>query len=316
MHVKILLNFRNRCDVKVENRLAEQTIFEDLETALDIEEIHLDKALLLSKICNVRIQFDEDDEQPFVQFPEGAKLPSIIIKLDLCFVLAKNDKTSYEPILNKNTSTFATIEKIDSSERKIYFEVNGGPELFAYKITNSQYIWLNICAEGIKEQNIITNQIRNPERFVYNIYFTSDKGSFYVLREALQNIQKETEIWQKFMQNVTSIVDCTGEQMTLPNFNSLQNRAISTALSSSFSIVIGPPGTGKTTTIIGTILGILKVNPTAKIFISAPSNSADHLTAGILKNFPNSKRILYRHFSKSLELDANKIDKIQYDPEK
>ncbi|TCD60518.1 hypothetical protein EIP91_009945 [Steccherinum ochraceum] len=62
-------------------------------------------------------------------------------------------------------------------------------------------------------------------------------------------------------------------------------------------IVFGPPGTGKTVTIVEAILQVLRTNPKAKVIACAPSNSAADLVASRLRNLGPDK--LFRLYAPS-----------------
>lgn len=68
------------------------------------------------------------------------------------------------------------------------------------------------------------------------------------------------------------------ENLTFDDFNSSQNQAISNLISSNpFHIIHGPPGTGKTRTLVKAILQSAAAGK--KVMVAAPSNAAvDHIT--------------------------------------
>ena len=68
-----------------------------------------------------------------------------------------------------------------------------------------------------------------------------------------------------------------------PRLNQAQNSAVHRALSEVITIIVGPPGTGKTTTICS--IASMAVNALGKkVLAVAPSNYAiDHLTVGLAK---------------------------------
>ncbi|KAK0452091.1 uncharacterized protein EV420DRAFT_691604 [Desarmillaria tabescens] len=62
-------------------------------------------------------------------------------------------------------------------------------------------------------------------------------------------------------------------------------------------VIFGPPGTGKTVTVVEAILQILRTNPNARVLACAPSNSAGDLIAQRLKALSNDK--LFRFYAPS-----------------
>ncbi|TRM60361.1 P-loop containing nucleoside triphosphate hydrolase protein [Schizophyllum amplum] len=62
-------------------------------------------------------------------------------------------------------------------------------------------------------------------------------------------------------------------------------------------VVFGPPGTGKTVTIVEAILQVLRANPNARIIACAPSNSAADLIASRLTSLSDSQ--LFRFYAPS-----------------
>lgn len=75
------------------------------------------------------------------------------------------------------------------------------------------------------------------------------------------------------------------------HLNDSQNRAMNDIVAAEdVAIVHGPPGTGKTTTLVESVLALIKLNK--KILICAPSNAAvDHFTTHLAKKEVNVVRI-------------------------
>lgn len=74
------------------------------------------------------------------------------------------------------------------------------------------------------------------------------------------------------------------ENIAIPNLNPSQNEALSFALSANpFTIIHGPPGTGKTSTLVALIQNLLKQGK--RVMVAAPSNaSVDYITLELLKH--------------------------------
>lgn len=76
-----------------------------------------------------------------------------------------------------------------------------------------------------------------------------------------------------------------------PNLNESQKAAVMGILNNAdLCIIHGPPGTGKTTTLIESIIQLIKKGE--KVLVSAPSNTAiDHIAKGLLKENINILRV-------------------------
>jgi ATP-dependent RNA/DNA helicase IGHMBP2 len=129
------------------------------------------------------------------------------------------------------------------------------------------------------------------------IKLAPDQRTTTILKKALLNIETNEKLFgffktihgEKKEQNNT--IENINLNFTNTNLNNSQKVAVEAIVgNTSICVIHGPPGTGKTTTIIEGILQLIKLEE--KILVSAPSNAAiDHLCKGLLKNNINILRV-------------------------
>lgn len=102
---------------------------------------------------------------------------------------------------------------------------------------------------------------------------------YQAIKEAKQQ-QDKHPILKIITGKKTPVFDETIKVPVSPHLNSFQQNAVNKMVQSdSLTIVHGPPGTGKTTTLVGGIQALLQDQPDQKILAVAPSNAAvDWLT--------------------------------------
>jgi len=112
-----------------------------------------------------------------------------------------------------------------------------------------------------------------------------DDRPYKIMEEAIRRVTKSAT---PYISNYKSIIEkesdehlnhrSEGALYTIPTLNKSQNEALQGALSSPpITIIHGPPGTGKTTTLVQLTKALLKVEK--KILVCAPSNNAVDLLA-------------------------------------
>ncbi|KAF7348608.1 Rna helicase [Mycena venus] len=79
-------------------------------------------------------------------------------------------------------------------------------------------------------------------------------------------------------------------------------------------VIFGPPGTGKTVTMVEAILQVLAANPTGRILACAPSNSAADLIATRLKSLSTDE--LFRYYAPSRNREQVPLELLEYTYEK
>jgi ATP-dependent RNA/DNA helicase IGHMBP2 len=123
------------------------------------------------------------------------------------------------------------------------------------------------------------------------IKLAPDQRTTLLMKTALQNLPHQKEMFSLFERlHVTS--DNEKKQIELEeqsldfknkNLNESQQQAVKAIVQNKdMAIVHGPPGTGKTTTLIEAIIQLIKVEE--KILVSAPSNTAvDNIAKGLIQ---------------------------------
>lgn len=107
-----------------------------------------------------------------------------------------------------------------------------------------------------------------------------DEVSFREMRNTLQNVMKANKNRLAHLRDVLigdkqPTFDEKMRVEPLANLNEAQNKAVGQILSArDIAIVHGPPGTGKTTTLVAAIAQCLKISEKSTILVCAPSNNA------------------------------------------
>lgn len=123
------------------------------------------------------------------------------------------------------------------------------------------------------------------------IKLTPDQRTTSIMKDGLKSLEQNKELFPLFKKihdpESIPLIKCENENsiQTFENksLNESQQNAVKAIVSNkNICIVHGPPGTGKTTTLIEAILQLIKNNE--KVIVSAPSNAAvDHIAKGLLK---------------------------------
>ena len=120
-----------------------------------------------------------------------------------------------------------------------------------------------------------------------------DENSYNEMQKALKAASIQTTGLVKILTGQTSPTFSTSiPELNIPALNAMQNKAVNTILrANELAVVHGPPGTGKTTTIVQAVKQLLKQDG-RKILVVAPSNTAvDLLTEKLSDEGINVLRI-------------------------
>ncbi len=121
------------------------------------------------------------------------------------------------------------------------------------------------------------------------IKLAPDQRTTTIMKTALNNLEAKKELFQLFEQLHGELVDKNVEarasvnlSFSNKNLNASQQQAIAAITQNEqVTIVHGPPGTGKTTTLIEAVLQLVKAGE--KVLVSAPSNTAvDNIARGLI----------------------------------
>lgn len=184
----------------------------------------------------------------------------------------------------------------------------------------------NTVIEGIiKHVNLDNIHISLPkymtdEIYVFDIHFELNRTQFRIMHEAFERWAKDENLQKLFISSSSEFNKLPYLKSTSPlnnvlsrQLNSMQLKFISAAISSCDTpfkfplIIIGPPGTGKTTTIVESIIQILNYKSNTKILVCTPSNSsADLICERLMKAFDMvSKNKDFKNFNKTKIMRIN-----------
>jgi len=131
------------------------------------------------------------------------------------------------------------------------------------------------------------------------IKLAPDTRTTSIMKKVLQGLENNKPLYNLFEQlhntstQTTSIVQPQTNNIQFRNkkLNESQQQAIANIIANEqLCIVHGPPGTGKTTTLIEAIVQLVQQGE--KVLVSAPSNTAvDHLAKGLLQQGVNLLRV-------------------------
>lgn len=230
-----------------------------------------------------------------------------------CFITVKNPTFK---LFEKNKLDIFKNDILIIEGAKVRFKTNDSAILFCKKIEHH--------FENGKYQIQLKESVKNYERMIAGAKKFAGKKNLMnqsIMQMILGQAQDlNINIREKNVKQITLIPKLLQERVKM---NLCQEKAIKNALMYHLSIVIGPPGSGKTFLLVNLVHNIHK-GSTEKILICAQTNQAIDNIIKLLKKFDFSKfvRVLSPAKELSEDLDTtnsvNKlaIEKINKDPKK
>lgn len=166
--------------------------------------------------------------------------------------------------------------------------LSSGSPARIYPVGDDNYANVVIGKVGYKKVEIVLDKDDVPEWLKTGklaLLVRPDDRSFREMERALSDLRnKDNESIRKIFRVAYGIEKPNNnlEIYENENLNSSQNRAIQKILGTEPVVVVhGPPGTGKTTTLVNAVEAL--INKNKRILIATPSNaSADHITKELL----------------------------------
>ncbi|XP_025829090.1 putative helicase MOV-10 isoform X2 [Agrilus planipennis] len=165
------------------------------------------------------------------------------------------------------------------------------------------------------------NKVYSPSA-TYTVYFSVNRRTLRCEHQAIELIQQHKvqkfffpDSWYK-SQLLKDMLSISLFHVSIGNLNPKQQQAVQHIVSkTSFPapyLVFGPPGTGKTMTMVEAIFQVYHSDSKCKILICAPSNSAvDELTKRLVRRGISNCE-LFRWISSSYSIEAVPVDIIKF----
>lgn len=213
-----------------------------------------------------------------------------------CFELYVPGLAEHRPSVLRGDSVYI----LETPDSKIKYEG------VVYKVNQSS------CILGLSYKFAETVHVKNKK---YAVSFTFNRFPIRAEHQANELVKKHEVIPllcpSKISANPLTVNKLAWYNAGIGN-NEKQQQAVDHIVSETARpfpyLVFGPPGTGKTITLVEAILQIRKLKPEKKILVSAPTNSAaDEITKRLI-SYSVSKMTMFRYVAPSHAYDLIDID--------
>jgi ATP-dependent RNA/DNA helicase IGHMBP2 len=234
-------------------------------------------------------------------------------KQGLCWYPVKIDKTGF----NSGERMIVRISRPKEHQEAHQFQSGKPISLFSNTPGIDEDDWVNGVVNQVKEQEmLITLGSDELPDWIYNGYLgvqlLFDEVSYREMEHAMAFLIKTedkriNELKSILLGNVEANFSTEDTRVNVPSLNEKQNEALNLVKQAcDVAIVHGPPGTGKTTTLVEAILQVLKDDE--QVLVCAPSNAAVDLLIEKLSDkqvevlrIGNPARVTEEQLSKTLD---------------
>ena len=300
----------------------EKNFLSDKETNSDSIDLSDDSGILVSnKIKDLPILLSYPNKKKYINrmesliqeeietiLEENLKYPLLPFDLefeyteeDTCFITVKN--TNYK-MFEKISVDIYKDNKLIIERAKIRFKKDDSVILYCEKIRKH-------FKNGTYQIQLIES-IKNYERILFGLRIFSYKNS--LMKENIfqmilgQNPDLNINIRTEMNENILLIPKLKEEMIKI---NIAQENAIRNALKYHLSIVIGPPGSGKTFLLINLLYNLLRrKGSTEKILICAPTNKAIDNIIILLKKYDFEKYVRVLSPARELSEDIDTTNSV------
>lgn len=199
-------------------------------------------------------------------------------KQGLCWYPVRIEKTSFDSGERLLVRVSRPPEHLESH----LFQSGKPVRLFSNATNNSDDDSVNGVVNQVREQEMIItlNSDDLPEwihRGYLGVHVLFDENSYREMESAVLNLLKTKEERIGQLKNIllgeSEARFITTPPVAVPELNDSQNQALNLVKNAmDVAIIHGPPGTGKTTTLVNAILEVLKEEE--QVLVCAPSNTA------------------------------------------
>jgi len=241
--------------------MSKETIIEELQKTVNLLKIEKDEDLFQYKLKMQSTSIVDRRNEGVCWYPVKLEKTAFDFGERLIVKVSRNKEHKHSHLFQsgKIISLFSNAQNNSDEETEISGVVN--------QVKDYEMI-ITINADDFPDW-IYDGKLGVQLLFDDNSYNEMEKALDYLIKTKDERI---THLKNIILGNIEA--DYTNEfQITIPQLNESQNKALNLVLNAlDIAIIHGPPGTGKTTTLVNAIKQVLKVEK--QVLVCAPSNAA------------------------------------------